>query len=196
MSLIGADGEGTERGYKISSATQLLVYPNSSAAGGKAGAYGAHTDCHDFRGNTRTHCWHLGSILPRVPAMIVRTGATAGDDRTLTILIYATTADADASESDPAPSGGTAFPALGLVVPAVAGRAVVFQDLSEHGDCHPYSAHESLPMRAGSSEKVVYQKWVHTGPYDRRQHGEGQPVGPGFAVTRTIIAEARAALVC
>ena len=35
--------------------------------------------------------------------------------------------------------------------------------------------------RAGSSEKVVYQKWVHTGPYDRRQHGEGQPVGPGFA---------------
>ena len=157
MSLIGADGEGTEQGYKISSATQLLVYPNSSAAGGKAGAYGAHTDCHDFR------------------------GATAGDDRTLTILIYATTADADASESDSAPSGGTAFPALGLVVPAVAGRAVVFQDLSEHGDCHPYSAHESLPMRDGSSEKVVYQKWVHTGPYDRRQHGEGQPVGPGFA---------------
>jgi hypothetical protein len=33
-----------EAGYRVSSATQLLHY-NASA-----GAYGAHTDCHDFRG--------------------------------------------------------------------------------------------------------------------------------------------------
>jgi hypothetical protein len=33
-----------EAGYRVSSATQLLHY-NASV-----GAYGAHTDCHDFRG--------------------------------------------------------------------------------------------------------------------------------------------------
>jgi hypothetical protein len=48
-------------------------------------------------------------------------------------------------------------------VGVVAGTAVVFQTLTEHGDCHPYSVHASLPMVAGGSsaapDKVVYQKW-------------------------------------
>lgn len=135
--------------YRISSASQLLHYNASMSS--RAGSYGAHTDCHDFA------------------------GSTAGDDRTLTILIYATTTGGS--------SGATAFPALGLEMPVVAGTAVVFQSLTEHGDCQPYSVHASLPVVPGSSavDKVVYQKWVHTGLYDRRQHGEGAAAGPAYA---------------
>jgi hypothetical protein len=46
LTAIGA-GDSVEDRYKISSATQLLHY-NATADSG--GAYGSHTDCHDFRG--------------------------------------------------------------------------------------------------------------------------------------------------
>ena len=74
------------------------------------------------------------------------------------MLIYATTTDRAGS------SGATAFPALGLQVGAVSGTAVIFQSLSQHGDCHPLSVHASLPMKtttdvAMAVDKVVYQKW-------------------------------------
>lgn len=89
---------------------------------------------------------------------IVDAGSTAGDDRTLTILIYASTTN------DAGASGATAFPVLGLQVGAVAGTAVIFQSLTQHGDCHPYGVHASLPMTApiGADavvDKIVYQKW-------------------------------------
>lgn len=41
-------GDSAEERYRFSSATQLLHY---NATAGSSGAYGAHTDCHDFRGN-------------------------------------------------------------------------------------------------------------------------------------------------
>jgi hypothetical protein len=122
-------GDSVEERYKISSATQLLHY---NATAGSAGAYGAHTDCHDFR------------------------GSTAGDDRTLTVLIYASTTHGAGV------SGATAFPALGLQVGPVKGTAVIFQSLTQHGDCHPYSVHASLPMATSAdsqADKLVYQKW-------------------------------------
>ena len=88
----------------------------------------------------------------------VDVGNTAGDDRTLTVLIYASTTNYDGA------SGATAFPILGLQTAAVAGTAVIFQSLSQHGDCHPYSVHASLPMKTPigtdvAVDKFVYQKW-------------------------------------
>ena len=85
-------------------------------------------------------------------------GSTGGDDRTLTVLIYVTTTNQAGS------SGATAFPALGLQVGAVTGKAVIFQSLSQHGDCHPLSVHASLPMKTTTDgampvDKIVYQKW-------------------------------------
>ena len=47
LAAIGG-GDSVEERYSISSATQLLHY--DATAAGSRGAYGAHTDCHDFRG--------------------------------------------------------------------------------------------------------------------------------------------------
>ena len=46
LTAIGG-GESVEDRYRISSATQLLHY---NATADSPGAYGAHTDCHDYRG--------------------------------------------------------------------------------------------------------------------------------------------------
>ena len=54
LSAIGA-GDSWEDRYTISSATQLLHY---NATGGSGGAYGSHTDCHDFRGKNERAAFH------------------------------------------------------------------------------------------------------------------------------------------
>jgi hypothetical protein len=41
-----------------------------------------------YSGRSRDHCWHLGCILPRVPAMIVRTGPNSDGNTTLGAMLW------------------------------------------------------------------------------------------------------------
>ena len=67
---------------------ELFLWPNSTAPDGLAAppleelVVPVLQTLIRFKGTvSHRHCWHLGCILPRVPATIVRTGQGAGGRR-------------------------------------------------------------------------------------------------------------------
>jgi prolyl 4-hydroxylase len=92
------------------------------------------------------------------PASIARDGPQAGNRRR-TICVYLNPVEA---------GGATAFPAAGLQVAPLPGRAVVFDnmtydDASPQGRPDPDSLHAGMPVEAG--EKWLATLWIRQGRY-------------------------------
>lgn len=72
-----------------------------------------------------------------------------GGQRVTTIILYLNTVEA---------GGETYFPDLDLKVTPQQGRAVLFDNVTTHGDIEPLSLHASLPVTAG--EKWALSRWI------------------------------------
>ena len=73
------------------------------------------------------------------------------------MLVYLTSSEA----------GETDFPALGIRVQPMKGRALVFENTGSDGLCSALTAHSALPTESGS-RKLVLQKWVYRDGYKRK----------------------------
>ena len=82
----------------------------------------------------------------------------AAGEREKTILLYLTT---------PAKGGETCFRALNLLVRAVQGRLVVWDNLLSNGHCNYSLIHGALPIRQGI--KVTLNSWVRQADFRRRK---------------------------
>lgn len=72
-----------------------------------------------------------------------------GGQRLVTALIYLNKVEA---------GGATQFPKLGITVPALPGRMVIFHNTTEDiGGPHPHSLHAGMPVEAG--EKWAFNMW-------------------------------------
>jgi hypothetical protein len=86
------------------------------------------------------------------PSALATSRPDAGQRRT-TVCAYLNTVEA---------GGGTAFPELGLESPAIAGSAVVFDNLAPDGTPEPRSLHAGQPVERG--EKWLATLWLRERP--------------------------------
>lgn len=76
-----------------------------------------------------------------------------GFKRMATVLIYL-------SEMEPHQGGETEFPRMGFMVQPKLGKAVVWRNLDEDGNCNPLTEHVARPVFAGGS-KIIMQRWYY-----------------------------------
>jgi len=74
-----------------------------------------------------------------------------GFKRMATVLIYL-------SEMEPHQGGETEFPRMDFMVQPKLGKAVVWRNLDEDGNCNPLTEHVARPVLAGGS-KIIMQRW-------------------------------------
>ena len=73
-------------------------------------------------------------------------------DRAATILVYL---------EDVEDGGETVFPALGVAFKPKRGTALIFNGMDASGICLGASIHEARPVKEGSREKAVLQRWYY-----------------------------------